>query len=193
MGLLITLLINILVNLLYISLNLYYKSTSFSIFAARSILHEVLIPGIEGPHLPIPFHDPFTLRFPRHILKRIDSLPDKHVPRHSFVSMRPRLMLEPTLGIVEPLLMVASGHDWLTKCFIVIFGFGFRWELWEVLVLGKFIEKAFTLGKVDPSALLSSCFSRNSEFSFDKVIYRSGCSVEKPHFTRDLNVTRFDI
>jgi hypothetical protein len=104
-----------------------------------------------------------------------------------------RLMLEPTLGIVEPLLMVASGHDWLTKCLIIIFGLGFRWELWKVLVLGKFIEKAFTLGKVDSSALLSSCFSRHSEFSFNKVIYRSGCSVEKPHFTRDLNVTRFDI
>ena len=193
MGLLITLLINILVNLLYICLNLYYKLQSLSIFAARCILHEVLIPRIERAHLPIPFHDPFPLRLPWHILKRIDRLSNKHVSCHSFVSVRPWLMLESALGIVEPLFMIAGGHYWFSQCLIVIFWFGFRWELWEVLVLGKFIKRAFTLGKVDSSALLSACFSRHSEFSFNQFIYRSRCSVEKPHFTRDLNVTRFNV
>ena len=128
MGLLITFLINILVNLLYICLNLYYKLQSFSIFAARCILHEVLIPRIERAHLPIPFHDSFSLRLPWHILKRINRLSDQHVPCHSFVSMRPWLMLESALGIVKPLFMIAGGHYRFPKSLIIIFRFRFRWE-----------------------------------------------------------------
>lgn len=101
-------------------------------------------------------------------------------------------MLEPTLGIVEPMLMIAGSHYRFTECLIVINRFGFSRELRCILVLGKFIKQTFTLGKVNSPALLSSCFSRHSEFSFNKVIYRSRCCVEKPHFTGDLHITRFD-